>query len=395
MRHAYLDNNATTRVAGEVIAEMLPYFTTYWGNPSSMYEFGGKLKKHIDNSRAKIAELIGAQYPSEIVFTASGTESDNMAIQGVLATKPDKKHIITTSVEHPAVLTQVNALKRKGYEVSELKVNKSGMIDLEELKASIRDDTAIISIMWANNETGVIFPVKEAAQIASEYGVSFHTDAVQATGKIPINVKDLPIDLLSFSGHKIHAPKGIGVLYIKRGTRIRPFVIGGHQERNRRGGTENVPYIMGLGKAAELAILNLEKETNYVQVLKDRLESFILNNIPHTHLNGAGSPRLPNTLNIGFDFIEGEAILLTLDKHGIAASSGSACTSGSLNPSHVLRAMNVPFTNIHGSVRFSLSLYNPVEDIEYVEQVLPGIIEELRDISPFKSMDQVINFAKH
>ncbi len=384
MKTIYLDNNATTRVAPEVIEAMIPYYREMWGNPSSMHSFGGHLGKEIEKAREKMAALIGAKRPSEIVITSGGTESDNAAVMGTLLSYPEKKHIITTTVEHPAIRLLTQDLAKRGYEITELGVDRKGALNLDELRSAIREDTAIVTIMWANNETGVIFPIDEIATICSEAGVPFHTDAVQAAGKIPINVQKTPIDFLSVSGHKLHGPKGIGFLYIRRGSKFRPLIIGGHQERGRRGGTENVPGIIGLGAACKLAIEHLNNEKSRVKLLRDRLEKKIIESIPHAEINGDGSPRLPNTTSIAFEFIEGESILLMLNENGICASSGSACTSGSLEPSHVLRGMNVPFTMAHGSIRFSLSIYNTEAEIDYVIQKLPSIIENLRKISPFR-----------
>jgi cysteine desulfurase len=379
----YLDNNATTRVADEVVEAMMPFFTDKYGNPSSMHYFGGQVGKEIDTARAKVAGLIGA-VDTEVIFTSCGTEGDNTAIMGTLLSYPEKKHIITTRVEHPAVLNLCRSLARRGFSVTELGVDRNGNLDPEELRRALRDDTAIVSIMWANNETGVVFPVEELGQIVKERGAVFHVDAVQAVSKLPIDMsRSKMIDLLTLSGHKIHAPKGIAALYVRRGTRLRPLLVGGHQERGRRGGTENVPYIIGLGVAAELARKSLGGENDRVRRLRDKLEKGLLSKVPKSLLNGDLEHRLPNTASISFEFVEGEAILLMMSEKGIAASSGSACTSGSLEPSHVLRAMGVPFTAAHGSVRFSLSRYNTEEEINYVLGELPPIIERLRKISPF------------
>ncbi len=389
----YFDNNATTNVAPEVLEEMLPYLKEFYGNPSSMHSFGGKVHKKLEEAREKVANLLNSS-PTEIVFTSCGTESNNFAIRGVLEANPEKKHIITTRVEHPAVLNVCKYLSKKGYDVTFLKVDNKGQIDLDELRDSLRDDTAIVSIMYANNETGVIFPMEKIAQIVKSRGIILHVDAVQAVGKIPIDLSKLPIDLLSSSGHKLHAPKGVGFLYIRRGTKIKPFMLGGHQERGRRGGTENVASIIGLGKACELAMNSFEEEMTKVKGLRDKLENFILENIPYTHVNGDRENRLPNTTNVSFEFIEGESILLMLDKYGICASSGSACTSGSLEPSHVLRAMGVPFTLSHSSIRFSFSRYNKEEEVDRCIQVLPEIIDRLRSISPFWNEKKGKNFKK-
>lgn len=383
IRQVYLDNNATCKVSPDVVEAMLPFFGEYYGNPSSMHSFGGGVAEHVTQAREKVAALLNAS-PEEIVFTSCGTESDNHAIRGYLEANPEKKHIITSKVEHPAVLNVFRFLaKNKGFRVTELGVNKQGDLDLDELKSEITHDTALISIMAANNETGTLFPVDEIGAIAREKGVIFHTDAVQAVGKIPLDLKKLPIDLLSLSGHKLHAPKGIGALYIRKGTRISPFMLGGHQEHSRRAGTENVPYIIGLGKACEDAMNGIFEENNRVRELRDKLEKGLMSQISHTYINGNPRWRLPNTSNIGFEFIEGEAILLHLSAAGISASSGSACTSGSLEPSHVLMAMQVPFTYAHGSVRFSLSRFNNEEDINYALATVPPIIQKLREMSPF------------
>lgn len=382
MRTVYVDNNATTRVAPEVLEAMLPYFSDYYGNPSSMHFFGGQVQKKVNEAREKVADFLGAD-PSEIVFTSCGTESDNAAIFGTLDSYPEKRHFITSRVEHPAVMNVSSYLNRKGYRTTELSVDREGRLDLDELKESITDETALVSIMYANNETGVLFPIEEIGQIVKSRGIPFHTDGVQAAGKIPLNMKKSTIDMLSISGHKLHAPKGIGVLYIRKGTKFSPFMIGGHQEKGRRGGTENVPYIIGLGKACELAKSHLEEENTRVKVLRDYLETKILEKIPNTLVNGDRNNRLPNTLSVSFEYVEGESILLLLSDLGICASSGSACTSGSLEPSHVLRAMGVPFTAAHGSIRFSLSIYNTKEEMDYIIEHLPPIIQRLRDISPF------------
>jgi len=382
MKTIYVDNNATTQVAPEVLESMLPFFKDLYGNPSSIHFFGGQVTRHINVAREKVAALLGCD-PMEIVFTSCGTEGDNFSIRGVLEAYPMKKHIITTKVEHPAVKNTCEYLAKRGYFLTELSVNKEGMLNLDELRESIREDTGIVSIMYANNETGVIFPIEEIGQIVKEHNIIFHVDAVQAVGKIPVNLKNSTIDLLTLSGHKLHTPKGIGAQFIRRGTKIRPFVIGGHQEKGRRGGTENVPYIVGLGTACELAMKNIEKENVYVRRLRDKLENSLLANTPNARLNGRKTMRLPNTSNLSFEYVEGEAILLHLSELGICASSGSACTSGSLEPSHVLRAMGVPFTAAHGSVRFSLSIYNTEEEIDYIIEQTPPIIKTLREISPF------------
>lgn len=382
MKTIYLDNNATTQVAQEVLDVMMPYFRDLYGNPSSMHTFGGQVGQKIRGAREQVAALLGA-LPEEIVFTSCGTESDNSAIRSALTTRPDKKHVVISRVEHPAIRTLCSHLNTQGYKITELPVDKNGILDLENLEKSLTSDTAIVSLMWGNNETGVIFPVEEAARMAHEKGILFHTDAVQSTGKIPINMKNNVIDMLSISGHKLHAPKGIGVLYIRRGTKFSPFLIGGHQEKGRRGGTENTPNIIGLGMACELAAKNMDRENTYVRRLRDKLEKELLKRIPHSRVNGDILNRLPNTTNISFEYVEGEAILLLMNELGICASSGSACTSGSLQPSHVLRAMGVPFTMAHGSIRFSLSVNNTEEEVDFVIEKMPAIIERLRGMSPF------------
>jgi cysteine desulfurase len=382
MKTVYLDNNATTQVAVEVLEAMMPYFRDFYGNPSSMHSFGGQVARKIREAREQAASLIGAT-PEEIIFTSCGTESDNAAIRSALAAHPDRRHILTTRVEHPAVKALCAHLTRQGYRVTELPVDKNGLLDMDQFERSLSADTAVVSLMWANNETGVLFPVEQAAEIAREKGILFHTDAVQAVGKIPINMSKNVIDMLSISGHKLHAPKGIGILYVRKGTKFSPFLIGGHQEKERRGGTENTPSIIGLGKACELAAKEMERENTIVKSLRDKLERELLARIPNSRVNGSPLFRLPNTTNISFEYVEGEAILLLMNEYGICASSGSACTSGSLQPSHVLRAMGVPFTMAHGSIRFSLSIYNTEEEIDFVIEKLPSIIGKLRSISPY------------
>jgi cysteine desulfurase len=382
MKTVYFDNNATTPVAPEVVEEMLPCLREHFGNPSSMYKIARNVGDKIREARGRLARLLGAS-PEEIVFTSCGTESDSTAIWAAVRANPDKKHLITSRVEHSAIKNLGEYLSRNGYRVTFVPVDKKGCLDLDYLYNHIADDTAIVSLMWANNETGVIFPVEEVAERIKDRGVVFHTDAVQAVGKIPIDLKNSAIDMLSLSGHKLHAPKGIGALYIRKGTKFSPFLIGGHQESGRRGGTENVPYIVGLGRAAELAASHIEEENTRVKTLRDKLEAELLKRIPNAFVNGDTEHRLPNTTNISFEYVEGEAILLMMDAVGICASSGSACTSGSLEPSHVLRAMGVPYTAAHGSVRFSLSTYNTQEEVDYVIEKLPPIIERLRGLSPF------------
>ena len=384
MRGTYFDNNATTAVSPEVLAAMLPYFGDMYGNPSSMYTFGGQVAGAVENAREQVANLLGAD-PSEILFTSSGSESDNTAFWSALQSQPDKKHIVTTRVEHPAVLNVCKYWERQGYRVTYLGVDNLGKLDPEEFKNALEDTTALASVMFANNEVGNIYPIQQLAEIAKERGVLFHTDAVQAVGKTPIDLTHLSVDMLSLSGHKIHAPKGIGALYIRKGTKFRSFIRGGHQEKGRRAGTENVPYIVGLGMAAKLSGDFMQHERVDVALLRDELEKGLLNKIPDSRVNGDINNRLPNTSNISFKNVEGEAILLMLDRLGIAASSGSACTSGSLEPSHVLRAMGVPFNYAHGSIRLSLSRYTTREEINYVIENFPSVIETLRKISPFKN----------
>lgn len=382
MNVVYLDNNASTKVSDEVRDAMLPYLSELYGNPSSMHTFGGQVHRNIEVAREQVAALINAE-PEEIIFTSCGTESDNTALMSALLSRPDKKHIVTTRVEHPAVLNFCKTMARQGYRATFLPVDKSGRLNTEELIAAITDDTAVVSIMYANNESGVVFPIQDIADIVKSRGVPFHTDAVQAAGKIPIDVKKLPCDMMSISGHKMHASKGVAALYIKRGTRFSPYIIGGHQEKGRRGGTENVASIAGFGVAADLAKKHLQTGDTTVKDLRDRLEAGLLETCPDPRTNGDRVNRLPNTTNISFQYVEGEAILLRLNEFNICASSGSACTSGSLEPSHVLRAMGVPFTAIHGSVRFSLSRYTTKEEIDFVLEKTPPIIKELRELSPY------------
>ncbi len=380
----YLDNNATTKVDLEVVEEMLPYLTEYYGNPSSMHTFGGQVGKAFRQAREQVAALLNAD-ESEIIFTSGGTEGDNAAIRAALLAQPEKRQIITTQVEHPAVLSVCKQLETQGYSVTYLSVNRQGQLDLDELSASLTGNTALVTIMYANNETGVVFPIEQIGLRVKEHNALFHVDAVQAVGKIPMNMKTSTVDMLTLSGHKIHAPKGIGALYVRRGVRFRPMIVGGSQQRGRRGGTENVPGIIALGKAAELELLHLEEATTREKRLRDRLEQTLITTIADCEVNGHSPQRLPNTTNIGFKYIEGEAILLSLNQHGICASSGSACTSGSLEPSHVLRAMGLPYTILHGSIRFSLCRYTTDAEIDAVLAVMPSIVERLRALSPFTS----------
>jgi cysteine desulfurase len=377
----YFDYNATTQVAPEVIDAMMPFLKEHWGNPSSIYHFGSYLAKPIDEARETMAALVHAE-PREVVFTSCGTESNNAVIHSALALNPKKRHVLTTAVEHSAVLNYCQFLQKHGYEITYVPVDSDGRLDLADLEQAIRPDTAIVSVMLANNETGVLFPVAEIASICRAHGVLCHTDAVQAPGKLCLDVQELGVDFLSLSAHKLHAPKGIGLLFVRRTTKFQPYLIGGHQERGRRGGTENVAGIIGFGRAAELAMANLKEETTRVRSLRDRLESFVLSHIPKTRRNGAAEPRLPNTSNLVFEDVEAETILLMFDQLGLCASSGSACTTGSLEPSHVLTAMGLKPSEARGSIRFSLGIYNTDEDIDFLVQHLPGIIGKLRAFSP-------------
>ncbi len=383
----YFDNNATTKTDDEVISVMLPFLGEMYGNPSSMHTFGGQVAKDIRKAREQIATALGAVLPSEIVFTSCASESSNMAVRSILESNPEKKHLITTQVEHPCVLNLFKWLERhKNYKVTYIGVDSEGQLNLDELKVSIKEDTILVACMWANNETGVIFPIKEIGKIIKEKNPNtyFFVDAVQAFGKIPVDLSDGIIDLLSISGHKFHAPKGIGALYIRNKIKLRPLLIGGHQEKSRRAGTENVAGIVAMGHAAELAVKYLEDENTRVRALRDKLEQGIISKIPYTKINGIGTERVPNTTNISFEYIEGELILLHLSDLNICASSGSACTSDTLKPSHVLDAMGVPFSFLHGSIRFSLGRYNNEKEVDYVLEIMPQIIEKLARISPFR-----------
>lgn len=383
MHDIYLDNNATTQVLPEVVQQMLPFFTEQFGNPSSIHSFGDRVGRSLKKARKQVQNILGAEHDSEIIFTSCGTESDSTAVLSALRAYPDRKEIITTAVEHPAILTLCEYLKKDGYKIHLLGVDSQGRVDLAEYRQLLSDKVAVVSVMWANNETGTIFPVERMAEMAHDAGVLFHTDAVQAVGKIPINLADSQIDMLSLSGHKLHAPKGIGVLYVRRGVRYRPLLRGGHQERGRRAGTENSASIVALGAACEIAKAHIEQENTEVKALRDRLEQGILAAVPHAFVMGDQENRLPNTANIAFEYIEGEAILLLLNKAGIAASSGSACTSGSLEPSHVMRAMGILYTAAHGTIRFSLSRHNTAEEIDYVIEKVPPIVAQLRKMSPY------------
>ena len=379
----YLDNNATTMVAPEVLEAMLPFFTEQFGNPSSLHQYGNKVGMALKQARQRVQTLLGAEHDSEIVFTSCGTESDSTAILSALKAQPDRKEIITTVVEHPAVLALCEHLEKEGHKVHYLQVDGRGRLDMRAYMDLLSERVAIVSVMWANNESGTLFPVEEMAELARSAGVMFHTDAVQAVGKVPIDLKETAIDMLSLSGHKLHAPKGVGVLYLRRNTRFRPLLRGGHQERGRRAGTENSASIVGLGKACVMALVHMDCEKSFVKAMRDRLEQGILAAVPNCFVTGDPGNRLPNTCNIAFEYIEGEAILLLLNKQGIAASSGSACTSGSLEPSHVMRAMGIPFTAAHGTVRFSLSRYNTMDEIERVIEAVPPIVAQLRKLSPY------------
>jgi cysteine desulfurase len=378
----YLDNNATTMVAPEVLEAMMPFFRDRYGNPSSIHRFGGLIRRHIDTAREQVAALLGAE-PDEIYFTGCGSESDNTALQGFFAAHGPQTHIITSVVEHPAVRNTSRNIKKKGARLTEITVDKNGLLQYDTLKGAVIDEHTIVSLMWANNETGVIFPIEDAAALVKGRGGVFHTDAVQAVGKLPIDIRKIPIDLLSLSGHKLHAPKGVGALFIRKGVEIEPLLTGGHQENGMRAGTENVPYIVGLGKACELSLQHMEKDNASMRRMRDRLERELLARCEGAKLNGHPSKRLPNTTNVSFEFIEGEAVLLLLDELGIAASSGSACTTGSLEPSHVITAMGIPYTFAHSSTRFSLSRYTTDKEIDLVIASMPGIVSRLRALSPF------------
>ena len=392
----YFDNNATTQVAPEVRDAMLPFFGELYGNPSSMHAFGGSVAKHVDAAREEVARFLNAD-PDEIIFTSCATESDNSAIRGTADYFGRDLKVITTAVEHPAVLQPCRRLKALGHEVVELPVDSTGQLDLAQLEAELSKPSTskpatLVSIMWANNETGVLFPIEKVAEICRAHGAILHTDAVQIAGKIPVDVKKVPVDMLSMSGHKFHAPKGVGIFYVRKGTKLKTFMLGGHQERTRRAGTENVPYIVGLAKACELARLGMADETVKLTALRDKLEAGILASCPNVRVNGDRTHRLPNTLNVSFEYIEGEAIAYHLSDLGICISTGSACASGSLDPSHVIRAMGVPFTAVHGSVRFSLSRYNTMDEVDYVLEKLPPVIRNLRELSPFGPDKDVSTF---
>ena len=377
----YFDNNATTRIEPQAYEAMAPYLTELYGNPSSIHSFGSRVGRALDHARTQVAGLLGAGDEVEVLFTSCGSEGDNTAIRGILEGAPEKRHFVTTAVEHPAVLGLGQHLEKKGYRVTWLGVNEDGMLDLDELRDSLSDDTALVSIMYANNETGVVFPVREAGKIVKARGIPFHVDAVQVPGKIELDVKNSPIDLLTISAHKFHGPKGVGALYVRRGITLRPFIVGGHQERNRRAGTENVAGIVGMGEAAEFTAKDVAAEREHVGGLRDQLQSSLVSACPGARVNGAKSNRLPNTLNIAFEYLEGESILVLLDEFGICASTGSACTAGSVEPSHVLRAMKVPPQWLQGAVRFSLSRYNTPAEIAFAADKIPGIVQRLQGLS--------------
>jgi len=387
MKIIYLDNNATTRVAPEVYEAMLPYFTEDYFNPSSMYEPAQRTGQAMAAARKTVADCLGGVDPMEIIFTGCATESNNNAIFGAARGNPARKHIITTAVEHPAVIEVCRQLERDGYKITWLGVDRDGNLNVREFIQALSPSTLMVSIMHANNETGVVFPIDQLSRIAKQTdpAIIFHTDATQTVGKLPIDLaRGLPyVDMLSFSGHKLHAPKGVGVLFLRRGVRCRPYLLGGHQAEGRRAGTENVPYIIGISKALSLSVERMEEDETYIGKLRDRMEKALVEKIPSVQVNGKGAVRLPNTLNISFHYIEGEGMLFQLSSLGICASSGSACTSGSLEPSHVLRAMKVPFTAVHGSLRFSLSRYNTEDDIDYVLETFPPIVANLRKLSPY------------
>ena len=384
----YLDNNATTMIDPKVVEAMMPYFTTYYGNPSSQHGFGVPVEKAIERAREQVADLIGAEHPDEIIFTSCASESDNAALWTSLWTQKNKNEIVTTKLEHPAIIDTCSFLEARGVKVKYLSADSKGDLNADEFASLLTDKTALASIMWANNETGNIYDIPTLSQIAAERGIVFHSDAVQAVGKIPVDVKNTAVRMLSFSGHKLHAPKGIGALYVRRGTRFLPYLHGGHQERGRRAGTENVPYIVGLGVACELAKAHLNELDTRVRALRDKLEQGIVATVPEVIVMGDSTHRTPNTVNIGFKFVEGEAILLMLNEYGIAASSGSACSSESLEPSHVMQAMGIPFSAAHGTIRFSLSRFTTEAEIDKTLEVLPGIIERLRQMSPYWNLNK-------
>jgi cysteine desulfurase len=380
-REIYFDNNATTAVMPEVFEAMAPYYAELYGNPSSIHRFGSQVGERLSQARAGVASLIGAADPVEVIFTSCGTEGDNAAIRGLLEMRPEKRQIITTQVEHPAILGLCQHLEKKGYRVIWLGVDQDGMLNLDELREALTNETALVSIMFANNETGVIFPIEQIGEIVKSRGVPFHVDAVQAAGKLPIDVKNSPVDLMTLSAHKFHGPKGVGALYVRRGLTFPPFIIGGHQERSRRAGTENVAGIVGMGKAAELALKNQKDDAVGIRALRDQLQDLLLESCPSARVNGDKVKRLPNTLNISFRYLEGESILVLLDQYGICASTGSACTAGSSEPSHVLRAMRTPADWLQGAVRFSLSRFNTEDEVRFINEKMPSIVKRLEGLS--------------
>ncbi|HEY0211451.1 cysteine desulfurase NifS [Acerihabitans sp.] len=388
MKAVYLDNNATTRLDPMVLETMMPFLSEHYGNPSSIHDFGQPAGIALAKAREQVATLLGARHDSEVIFTSCATEATSTAILSAVEACPGRREIITSIVEHPATLAVCEHLERQGYVIHRLPVDGAGALDMAAYRAALSDRVALVSIMWANNETGVVYPVAAMADLAHEHGILFHCDAVQAVGKLPVAVGSTAIDMLSCSGHKFHGPKGIGCLYLRRGTRFRPLLRGGHQERGRRAGTENIAGIVGMGAAAQLADIHLPMMDSQVSLMRDRLQDGILSAIRHTLVMGGDQPRTPNTVNIAFEYIEGEAILLLLNHVGIAASSGSACTSGSLEPSHVMRAMGIPYTAAHGTIRFSLSRYTREKEIEYVLAQLPPVIAQLRALSPYWQGDR-------
>ncbi len=382
MKQVYLDNNATTRIDPMVLEAMMPFLTEHYGNPSSIHDFGTPSRVALERAHQQVATLLGADHASEIIFTSCATEATSTALHACVELMPERREIITSAVEHPATLAVCEHLERQGYLIHRIGVNSDGALDMEQYRQALSSRVAVVSVMWANNETGVLFPVIEMAAMAQEYGALFHCDAVQVVGKIPLDIGRTQIDMLSCSAHKLHGPKGVGCLYLRRGTRFRPLLRGGHQERGRRAGTENIAGIVGMGTACELAQIHLPGASSLAQ-LRDRLQEGLIAQVPSVMAMGGNQPRVPGTTNLAFKFIEGEAILLLLNQAGIAASSGSACTSGSLEPSHVMRAMNIPYTAAHGSIRFSLSRYTREKEIDYVIDTLPTIIARLRMLSPY------------
>lgn len=381
MTEIYFDNNATTRVLPEVFEAMAPFYTDLYGNPSSIHRFGSQIGERLSQARVQVANLIGAADPVEIIFTSCGTEGDNAAIRGLLQMRPEKRHIITTQVEHPAILGLCQHLEKNGYRITWLGVDQDGMLDLDQLREALTDETALVSIMFANNETGVIFPIDQIGEIVKSKGVPFHVDAVQAAGKLAFDVKNSPVDLMTISAHKFHGPKGVGALYVRRGITFPPFIVGGHQERSRRAGTENVAGIVGMGKAAEVTAGHQQDDHARIGNLRDLLQDSLLESCPSARVNGNKLKRLPNTLNIAFRYLEGESILVLLDQYGICASTGSACTAGSSEPSHVLRAMGIPADWLQGAIRFSLSRFNTEEEVHFVIEKMPSIVKRLEGLS--------------